>query len=54
MVIIMNVYELIEILYRLPEDAVVMVHHELVGDKHDVQRVEYDEKNSVLILHETN
>lgn len=50
----MNVCDLIEILYRLPEDAVVMVHHELMGDKHEVQRVEYDEKNSVLILHETN
>lgn len=48
----MNVYDLIEALHRLPEDTVVVVRHELVGNEHEVNHVEYDEKHGVLILHE--
>lgn len=52
----MTVRELIELLIELPEDAPVIICHELIGDKHDLYGVEYVERpngNSQVWLHES-
>jgi len=36
----MTVRELIEILSKMPQDAVIKVKHDLVGDEHFVEKVE--------------
>ena len=41
----MTVRELKEILDEFPEDALVMVKHELIGDEHYVEDVTYKERD---------
>lgn len=38
----MTVRELIDLLVKMPEDAPVMIHHDLVGDEHETVSVVYD------------
>ena len=45
----MTVKELIEILEKMPEDAIVMIKHNLVGREQFVENVELDNNGKVWI-----
>ena len=48
----MSVKELMELLDGVPEDAEIMVRHELIGDEHSAARIEYDKNKNIVWIHE--
>lgn len=49
----MTKIELIQALSEFPDDAIVTIAHELIGDEHYLVRVEHEEDDNIIILHET-
>ena len=52
-VIEMTVEELSEMLSKMPQDAIVRIKHELIGDEHYAERIELKQDGCVWI-HETS
>lgn len=48
----MTVKELIELLTELPEEAIVMISHDLIGDKHELVDVQGPDGDNIVWLHE--
>ena len=46
----MTVQELIDYLEKMPKDALVMLHHDLVGNEHEAVAVECDERGNTVTL----
>ena len=49
----MTVKELMELIADMPSDAIVVLKHELVGDEHTAEALEYNPRRNVVVIHET-
>ena len=50
----MTVQELIDCLMRMPENASVIICHDLVGNEHEVVSVEYNDRNNTVLIREVD
>lgn len=49
----MTVLELKRLLQRIPDNAIVIVKHDLIGDEHSAEKIEYDGKTNIVYIRET-
>lgn len=50
----MTVQELIDCLIGMPENASVIIRHDLVGNEHKVVSVEYNDRNNTVLIREVD
>lgn len=48
----MTVKELIDCLEKMPKDALIILHHDLVGNEHEAISVEYNDRDNTATLRE--
>lgn len=50
----MTVQELIDCLTEMPENASVIICHDLVWNEHEVVSVEYNDRNNAVLIREVD